>query len=265
MNPKLRHLTSALCAISLFSDLPGERVLRGEDPDPGGGGGGGGGGGNEPPAKTFTQDELDRIVQKRVAEIQKKFADYDQLKEAASKVPDFEKQLAELNEKLELAGKSEQEKAKLLAEKLQAQQAAQLAAANKERDEAKQAAESAKSALQATQIRYAATAALTAAKALPASMKHAAALFVAETKIESELDEESGTVSIKSIEVDGVPYADPTKAAEAWLKVNPHFATAPAGGGGTRNPNGGLGGKSFDNMNAVDLAEAGLEAALNKR
>lgn len=263
MNPKLRHLTSALCAISLFSDLPGERVLRDQDPDPNAGGGGGGG--NPPAPKTFTQEELDRIVQKRVGEVQAKFKDYDQLREAAAKVPDFEKQLAELTEKLELAGKSEAEKAKLIAEKMQAQQAQTLAALQKERDDAKAAAETQSKALRDVQVRYAATAALTAAKALPTSMKHATALFVAEAKIETEIDETTGAISIKSIEVDGVPYTDPTKAAEAWLKVNDHFAAAPAGGGGTRGSNAGVGGKSHDQMTATEMAVAGLERALGNR
>lgn len=51
MHPlKLRHLTPALCAIALFGDLPGERVLREGEGEAGGGGGGGG----SPPIPTVT-------------------------------------------------------------------------------------------------------------------------------------------------------------------------------------------------------------------
>lgn len=249
MNPKLRHLTAALCAISIYSDLPGERVLRGGEGDPAAGGGGGGS--NPTPPKTFTQDEVNSFLAKE----RRKYADYEDLKAKAEKIPEFERQLSELNEKLELAGKSEAEKTKLLAEKLEKQKAAELALALKASEDAKAGEQRAIEALRETNIRYGITGALAEVKALPDMMPYAVDAFRRETRI--EFDDEAGKVT--SVEFDGVPYADLKKAAEAWLKVRPGFAAAPAGGGGTRNPNGGAGGRSFDEMTPEQLATIGLE------
>lgn len=73
----------------------------------------------EAPAKTFTQDELDKIVADRIAREKKKldkFADYDDVKTKASEYEKLleEKRLAELSEKErleEIAKKHEEEKA----------------------------------------------------------------------------------------------------------------------------------------------------------
>lgn len=60
----------------------------------GAGGDGGGGAGGETPPKTFTQEDLDKIVKERLERERKKYADYDDLKKAAeelSKLKDSEK------------------------------------------------------------------------------------------------------------------------------------------------------------------------------
>lgn len=213
--------------------------------------------GDPPPPKTFTQDELNAIVAKRVGEVQKKFADYDDVKAKAGKADEALAKVNELTEKLELAGKSEEEKAKLLAEKLQAKSEAERIALAKERDDAKAAAERAREDLRSTRIDHQVTAVLTSAKALPEMLPYAISAFRAETKIEHDDNDR-----ITSITFDDVPYTDAKKAAEAWLKSRPGFAAAPAGGGGTRGPNGAPPGKSFDTMSAVELATLGLEQAL---
>lgn len=58
-------------------------------------GDGGQGGGTAPTEKTFTQADLDRIVGERVARERDKYADYDDLKATAGKVPDLETKLGE--------------------------------------------------------------------------------------------------------------------------------------------------------------------------
>lgn len=58
------------------------------------------------PAKTLTQDEVDRIIQERVARERAKYADYDDLKAKAEKA-----------DELEAEGQSELEKARSAAEK----------------------------------------------------------------------------------------------------------------------------------------------------
>lgn len=90
-----------------------EAGVAGEGGSGGGGGGGaageggagtsgaGGEGSGGAPDKTFTQADLDRIVQDRVARERSKFADYDAYKDKATKFDD-----------LEAANKSELDKAK---------------------------------------------------------------------------------------------------------------------------------------------------------
>jgi hypothetical protein len=251
MDPKLLAILFPFTnanTISLAGDLPGERMLReGEGGDPGGGGG-------DKPAtpKTFTQDELNGFLAKE----RRKFADYDDVKAKAGKVDELVKQVAELNEKLELAGKSEGEKTKLLAERMEKQKALELAALMKSNEEARATAARAVEAHLETKIRFGITHILTEAKALPEGLSYAVDAFRRETKI--EFDDATGKFS--SIEVDGIPFADPKKAAEAWLKVRPMFQAAPVGGGGTRGSNGAGVGRSFDQMSPAELAELGLNA-----
>jgi hypothetical protein len=76
---------------------------------------------NKPESKTFTQEELDKIVADRIAREKKKlekFADYDEIKTKAAEYEKAleEKRLAELTEKEraeEIAKKAEEEKAEL--------------------------------------------------------------------------------------------------------------------------------------------------------
>lgn len=52
-----------------------------------------------PPGKSFTQAELDQIVQDRIARERKKFADYDDLKAKAGKLDDVERERESETEK----------------------------------------------------------------------------------------------------------------------------------------------------------------------
>lgn len=76
--------------------------------------------------KTFTQEQLDEIVTKRIARESKKFADYDELK---AKLAEVEK----ANEEKRLADLSETEKAKELADKIEAEKSDLLAQLEAER------------------------------------------------------------------------------------------------------------------------------------
>lgn len=64
----------------------------------------------EEPAKTFTQEEVNRIVEERIHRERSKYADYDTLREKATKFDEAEE-----------ASKSELQKATERADKLQAQ------------------------------------------------------------------------------------------------------------------------------------------------
>lgn len=67
----------------------------------GGGDEGGSGEGNEPEPKSFTQEQVDQIVEKRLAKERGKYKDYDELKTKAMKLDEMEN-----------AGKSELDKLK---------------------------------------------------------------------------------------------------------------------------------------------------------
>lgn len=67
----------------------------------GGDGDGGSGEGNEPEPKSFTQEQVDQIVEKRLAKERGKYKDYDELKSKAMKLDEMEN-----------AGKSELDKLK---------------------------------------------------------------------------------------------------------------------------------------------------------
>ena len=104
----IRTRTDSLGRTSFLYDGRWRPVFSGGDGTEGGGGEGGGeGGGNDDPGAggpgekdTFTKDEIERIVQQRVAAEKKKFSDYDDLKRQAAEY-----------QKLEDAKKTEIEKA----------------------------------------------------------------------------------------------------------------------------------------------------------
>lgn len=55
--------------------------------------------------KTFTQEEVDRIVSERLARVKSQYADYDDLKSRAEAADNLQKQVEELNGKLTEADK----------------------------------------------------------------------------------------------------------------------------------------------------------------
>lgn len=83
--------------------------------------------GGQDTGKVFTQDDLNRIVQERIARVEQKFADYDELKEKAGQLEGFAdydelKAKAAKLQQLEDAEKSEMEKLSERIEKLQQEQ-----------------------------------------------------------------------------------------------------------------------------------------------
>lgn len=88
---------------------------------------------NDPPAdKTFTQAELDRIVQDRVARERQKFGDYDDLKAKAAKADEYEAANAS---EVEKAQKAAQEASDKLAKRTENARRANLVASLAARDD----------------------------------------------------------------------------------------------------------------------------------
>lgn len=252
MDPK--DLLAFATLFIALDGLPHERLLFDEKKE-----GDGGGGGNAPP-KTFTQDEVNSLLAKERRGLEAKIKELEPLKEQAAKSTELEKQIAELNEKIELAGKSEKEKEKLLAEKLTAKLEKEKSDLAKERDAQRALADQAAAELKRTRLEHQITAALMAAKALPGSLKFAVPAFLAEAEIEA--DEKKGH-AITSVTIDGVPYKELAKATEAYLKANPLFLQAPEGGGGTRASNAGASG-NWKDLPADQMADLAFSQAPNR-
>lgn len=231
----------------IFSGEP-LMLLEGEGGD---GGAGGGDGGKPPPAKTFTQEQLDAIVAKQRRDLEAKFGDYDQLKEAAGKVSELEKQLESIREEAELKGKSEAEKARIQLEKRMQQVEQRIAQAEKERDEATAKAEAAVKARLDVVKRHQLVGALQGAKVVPGALDDATDAMLRGAEIETDDDG-----NIKGITVAGGHFDKPAEAVAAFLKTKPYYQSHPGGGSGGTNPNGAPGAPAnVQEMSFAQLAE----------
>lgn len=232
--------------------LPFERILFDEDKGTGGGGGGGGGeGGNTqqgPPAAEqpkYSDKQVNDLIAKERRSLEAKLkAEH----EAAIKAAREEAEVAK-NEAA-LAGKSAEEKAKLIAESEAKKRAAEADRVAKEASEYKTRAERAEAQLRHRVVSSHAQSALVEAKVLPAMAGDALDLFMLKAQV--ELEDDGATV--KSVTLDGAYHKTMKEAAEAFLKTRPGFVPAPAGGSGT--PRGGapsLGGRKLSELQPVDL------------
>ena len=72
----------------------------------------------DPPAPaTFTQDEVNGFLAKEKNAILERFKDYDAIKEQAGKVGELAQQVADLTNAAELADKSKEEQAQIIAQR----------------------------------------------------------------------------------------------------------------------------------------------------
>lgn len=190
------------------------------------------GGGDDKTPKTFTQEEVSAIVSKETKAFKAKSEKAQA--ELAAKLAEQSAAFEKLQAELEIAGKPDAEKLKLIAEREQAKSRALIDTSTKERDEAVRVAEAARAELRQYKINTALTSAMASRKGiLPDAVEKAVRLFALEAS--PEFDDEGNL----SVEVAGVGrMTDVAKAAEAWLKLNPFFLAAPPGGAGTRAPNG---------------------------
>lgn len=232
MDPKLMLIACALAG----GLLPFERMLFAPEGDPVGGGGGGGnappaaGAGDKPadkpPAKTYDDAQVNALIAKERRSIEEKAE-----KSIAETKAAFEKQLAELNEKLELAGKSADEQKKLLAEKAQRQLETERAALAKTAEEATAKAAALAAKHERTVKRHIAQSALAEAKALPRALGKAVEAFLADVEIDIDPNDET---KVTGVRLDGVAHKSVAEAAVAFLRTNDWFASAPPGGTGTK-------------------------------
>lgn len=250
MDPKTAHLY-LLALNGLFME-PGRRTLLSAEPDAGTGGGGDGKTPPTPPAndpaveKRFTQADLEAAIDKRLKATRNEL---EATKATAAKAAELEKKLEELTHTLETKGKPEDEKKRIEQEREFKRIQAALEGTTKERDNEKARAEKALSELTSYMVTSKLSDGLGAAKALPTAMSQAVKLM----SLEGNARLEDGKVVVT---VGGLDFVDDAKgAAAAWLKMNPHFATA-QGGTGTGSSKGPPGDQ------AVKLGDLGVEDLL---
>lgn len=219
--------------------LPFERMLFEPENGTGGGGGapagGGEGGGNTPPAADapkYTDKQLNDLIAKNTAKLEAKIKAEA---EAAQKL--LRDELEAAKAEAALAGKSAEEKAKLIADSDAKKRASEQERLAKDLATSQAEAARAKLELRSYKLSNAASAALAEAKVLPSSASAATKLFMLEAQV--DLDDDG---SVKGITLDGTYHKTMKEAAEAFLKANPYFAPAPAGGSGTPRAGGQLGG-----------------------
>lgn len=229
MDPK--EIQRTLIAFALAGGaLPFERMLFDEKGDANGGGGGSktGDGGNTqqgPPADApkYTDKQLNDLIAKNNAKLEAKLK-----AEAEAAAKALRDELEAAKNEAALAGKSAEEKAKLIAESDAKKRAAEAERVAKDLADTKARAESAEARLRDYQVTQAASTALVEAKVLSGASIAATKLFKLDAKVDID---ESGAVT--GVTLDGVFHKTMKEAAEAFLKANPHFQSAPAGGSGT--------------------------------
>ena len=250
MDPK--EIQRTLIAYALAGgQLPFERMLFDEKGDANGGGGGGskaGEGGNTqqgpPAAETpkYTDKQLNDLIAKEKASVERKLK-----AEAEAAAKALRDELEAAKNEAALAGKSAEEKAKLIAESDAKKRAAEAERAAKEAADFKSRAEASEAALRDLRISHAASAAFAEAKTV-GSITSATRLFMLDAKV--DLDDAG---KITGITLDGAYHKTMKEAAEAFLKANPNFAPAPAGGSGTARSGVATHGRRLEDMTDEEL------------
>lgn len=247
MNPKNALLIAlALNGWTDFGSDPFTCFIEGDPPEPGKG-----------KDKTFTQAELDQVVEQRIARERKAFEAKlaDATKTEADKAAGLQKQLDEITARLEDAGKSGSDKElaqmkrelQSLNQKL-ADSAKSIETLTKERDTA-----SARHRDEVVGNRF--QAALSSAKALPGALAKAAMLLRQESQVELG---EDGKLQVTW---NGRVY-DETKLAQLgkdFIADNGFLAAHPGGGTGTQHGSGRAPGAAAGEFNEANFGQ-GLEA-----
>jgi hypothetical protein len=245
--------SATVCNALPWFALPG--VLRSPDGDPAPGGG-----------KTFSQEELNAIVQERVGKLKVQLdaqaaalADLDSIK---ARLAEADAAREEQLEQEKLKGKSELEKLQHNLQKstdkqkqLEAEWAAKVAAAEQN---AAKAADAHRGYVQ----RHLVSSALSDAGIAKGASKAATLTFLSEAQI--ELDD---NLEPKSVAVGGKSFTKLAEAAKQYLVDNPYFAGKQDGGSNSpRSPLNGNGGpQTVDTIANLDgLLSAGLSAQAQK-
>lgn len=231
---RMPRLGSSLCQITA-SLSPREALFAPEDENGAGGDGGG--------ARTFSQADVDRIVQERLAKQGEKIKT---LEAGNARLIEIEKKLLESDERektareeAELKGKTEVEKLQIQVQKANEQLKAKDAEWQKKYGEVEALKGQAETRFLDHVKRSAVSDALTSAGLLKGAGRDATLSFLSEAQIELSDDHQ-----IKTITVGGKSFDKPQEAAKHFLTEKPYYAEPPQGGSGSpRGGNGAAGGQ----------------------
>lgn len=224
-----------------------------DDDDPPGGGGG------DDKGKTFSQEDVDRIVKQRLKKQEREAAKLAKDNEKLSKqLEDLSGKFDELTDRYEKSNKSDAERELTKLQREMAQLTSKFETLQQEKAEAEQTAQQAVQGLTRTKLETTLREALRQNKAHGRGMDQAVKLMLADG---AGFDEDGNFV----MKVDDVPYDKPGEAAARWLANNLHFVEGTGGGAGTpRGSNGKLlSTKDMDDMPPVNLMAEGLKATPN--
>lgn len=208
-----------------------------------------------PPAKVFTQADIDAIAGKIKADAKKQFADYETLKTQALKTTDLERKLSELTASLEDSKLSAEEQKRAAAQRAAAQIEAKQVELEQKARQSEEAGLVWKTKFMDGEISRSIGASLDNNNVLQAAKADAILLLKSAAKIDHD---EDGKIIL--IELGGASFTNTQDAAVAFLKARPHLVSAgrPPVGGGSGRPNGG--GKDLSTVSADALISQGMAA-----
>jgi hypothetical protein len=205
--------------------------------------------------KTYTQEDLERIVKQRIKKSESALARAQkEAEQNAKKVEELSTKFDELNTKYESTNKSEIERELAQLQRTVAKLQKDNEGLVSAKTEAEKMAMEAVSGLQRTKLETSLRDGLRAHKAHGKGMDQAVKLMLAEG---AKFDENGDF----AFTVDEVPYDNPKEAAQKWLEANPHFMEGSPGGSGSPRPGGSvnlLNQETMKDMSPTALIQAGL-------
>ena len=195
-------------------------------------------GGTPAPEVTFAPEQqavLNALLKKERESTAKKYQqELAPLKEQAAAAAALQQKVAELEEHVQLAGKSAEEKERVRAEKESKKILGDLEAARKLAADADGALAAERNAHRMTRVNQALSSALHAANVIPEAADDAMLAMLRDSELSFD---DTGNLTEITLKHDGTRHASAQKAAEAYLKTKTHFVKPITGGAGT--PRGG--------------------------
>lgn len=181
------------------------------------------------------------MVGREVSALKAKYAGFDDIKAKAGQVDDLTAKMAELQQQIEDAGKTAEQKERDRGEREMATLKAKLEAQTAQIAEYDGKVSAAEAAHRQTRASHMLATALSQADVYPDASADALSGMLANSDL--DFNDETGALETLTLKINGTRYgSDKLKdAAAAFLETKPYFAKSAPGGTGTRLPTGGGG------------------------